>query len=182
MPAGRREPGAACPLSARPPAGRPAGAAAAARRDRVQSEIAGLRLVTAAAEADTYVEDVSTLVSRIGDVADWDVLLMCVSMDDRVLVVGRSRTSAVAIDRLLEPWWRRTRPGRVRHRSRAGPRDVLGRAIAEVERVAQPPLRAGDVMSHPVHAVSSGDDISARCSSSASGSASAASRSPTMVI
>ena len=128
---------------------------------RVQSEIAGLRLITAAAEADTYVEDVSTLVSRIGDVADWDVLLMCVSMADRVLVVGRSRTSAVAIDQALGAL------GGGGHAQAASaivrepdPRDVLRRAIAEVERVAQAPLRAGDVMSQPVHAVSSGDDIS----------------------
>jgi tRNA nucleotidyltransferase (CCA-adding enzyme) len=128
---------------------------------RMQSEIAGLRLITAAAEAESYVEDVSTLVSRIGDVADWDVLLMCVRMDDRVLVVGRSRTPAVAIDKALGAL------GGGGHAQAASAivrelntQDVLGRAIAEVERVAQDPLRAGDVMSQPVHAVSSDDDIS----------------------
>jgi tRNA nucleotidyltransferase (CCA-adding enzyme) len=128
---------------------------------RMQSEVAGLRLITAAAKSDAYVEDVSTLVSRIGDVADWDVLLMCVSMEDRVLVVGRSRTSAVAIDKALGTLGGGGHAQAASAIVREGDaRAVLGQAIAEVERVAQPPLRAGDVMSQPVHSVSSGDDIS----------------------
>jgi tRNA nucleotidyltransferase (CCA-adding enzyme) len=128
---------------------------------RAQREVSGLRLITASAEADAYVEDVSTLVSRIGDVADWDVLLLSVAMESRVLVIGRSRTTAVAIDVALEPL------GGGGHSQAASAivresdaRAVLERAIVEVERVAQPPIRAADVMSRPVHAVSSGDDIS----------------------
>jgi tRNA nucleotidyltransferase (CCA-adding enzyme) len=129
--------------------------------NRMQSEVAGLRLITATAEVDSYVEDVSTLVSRIGDVADWDVLLICVSMEQRVLVVGRSRTSAVAIDDALAAFGggghAQAASAIVREPDAAR---VLAQAIAEVERVAQAPLRAGDVMSQPVHAVSSGDEIS----------------------
>lgn len=129
---------------------------------RRQQDIAGLRVVTAAARADGYVEDVSTLVSRIGDVADWDVLLLSVEMEDRVLVVGRSRASAVAIDEALDAI------GGGGHAQAASaivrepdPDAVLERVLAEVERVAKPPLRAGDVMSRPVHAVPSVHDISA---------------------
>ena len=48
---------------------------------------------------------------------------------------------------------------------------VLERALAEVERVAQPPLRAGDVMSRPVHAVAERATTSPRRWSSASASA-----------
>src|SRR5919197_4714698 len=51
---------------------------------RSQREVAGLRTITATARADGYVEDVSTLVSRIGEVADWDVLVLAVAMDRRV--------------------------------------------------------------------------------------------------
>jgi tRNA nucleotidyltransferase (CCA-adding enzyme) len=128
---------------------------------RSESTLAGLRLVTSSAEADGYVEDVSTLVSRIGDVADWDVLVLSVAMEGRVLVVGRSRTTAVAIDRALEAF------GGGGHAQAASAvvrgadhQAVLQRTLTEVERVAKPPLRAGDVMSQPVHAVSSQDDIS----------------------
>jgi tRNA nucleotidyltransferase (CCA-adding enzyme) len=128
---------------------------------REQREIAGLRLVTAAARADGYIEDVSTLVSRIGDVADWDALVLAVAMDSRVLVVGRSRTSAVDISEALAAL------GGGGHAQAASaivrepdPDVVLARAVSELERVAKPPLRAGDVMSRPVHAVSSSEEIS----------------------
>jgi tRNA nucleotidyltransferase (CCA-adding enzyme) len=129
---------------------------------REQREVAGLRLVTAAARPDGYIEDVSTLVSRIGDMADWDALVLAVAMEGRVLVVGRSRTSAVAIDAALEAL------GGGGHAQAASaivreddPETVLERAVAEIERVAKAPLRAVDVMSRPVHAVASSDDISA---------------------
>jgi tRNA nucleotidyltransferase (CCA-adding enzyme) len=128
---------------------------------RRQCEIAGLRVIVATARADSYVEDVSTLVSRIGEVADWDVLLLSVAMEGRVLVVGRSRTSSVAIDSALESL------GGGGHAQAASaivraedPDAVLERALIEIERVAKPPLRAQDVMSRPVHSVSSGHDIS----------------------
>jgi tRNA nucleotidyltransferase (CCA-adding enzyme) len=127
---------------------------------RKESELAGLRLVTAAAEADGYVEDVSTLVSRIGDVADWDVLLLSVAMEGRVVVVGRSRTASVAIDSALEALGGGGHAQAGSAVVREGdPKAVLERAVAEVERVAKPPLRAGDVMSQPVHAVSRDDEI-----------------------
>src|SRR5439155_21481093 len=54
---------------------------------RRQSMIAGLRVITAFARAESYIEDVSALVSRIGEVADWDVLVLSVAMEGRALVV-----------------------------------------------------------------------------------------------
>jgi len=128
---------------------------------REQREVAGLRLITAAARADAYIEDVSTLVSRIGDMADWDALVLAVAMEGRVLLVGRSRTSAVDVGDALAAL------GGGGHAQAASaivrdqdPGAVLERAMSEIERVAKPPLRAGDVMSRPVHAVSSKDEIS----------------------
>ena len=77
-------------------------------------------------------------------------------------VVGRSRTSAVAIDRALEPigggGHAQAASAVVRD---ADPAAVLERALSELEKVAKPPLLAADVMSRPVHAVSSQDEISA---------------------
>src|SRR4051794_19541865 len=46
--------------------------------NRAEREVAGLRVVAAWAEAEGYVEDVSTLASRVGEIADWDVLLLSV--------------------------------------------------------------------------------------------------------
>jgi tRNA nucleotidyltransferase (CCA-adding enzyme) len=130
-------------------------------QSRQQRDVDGLRVIGAAARAAGYTEDVSTLAPRIGDIADWDVLVLAVWMEGRVLVVGRSRTQAVAIDDALAPL------GGGGH-AQAGsaivreddPHAVLERTITEVARVAKPPLRAGEVMSRPVHAVSSEDDIS----------------------
>jgi tRNA nucleotidyltransferase (CCA-adding enzyme) len=129
---------------------------------RTESEVGGLRMVTAAADAGGYVEDVSTLVTRIGDVADWDVLLLSVAMEGRVLVVGRSRTSAVAVDQALEAigGGGHAQAGSAIVRGQDA-EAVLKRVVSEVERVAKPSLRASDVMSQPVHAVASDAEISA---------------------
>jgi tRNA nucleotidyltransferase (CCA-adding enzyme) len=130
--------------------------------NRSEHELAGLRVVAAWAEAERYVEDVSTLASRVGEVSDWDVLLLSVEMEGRVLLVGRSRTGALAVDQALEPL------GGGGHAQAAscivrttGAERVLERALGELARVARAPVRASDVMSRPVHAVASGHEISA---------------------
>ena len=129
---------------------------------RAEREVAGLRVVTAAAHAGRYVEDASSLVSRVGDTVDWDALVLCVEMEGRVLVVARSRTSALSVDEALEAF------GGGGHAQAASalardsdPDAVLERVLAEIGRVAQEPLRARQVMSRPVHAVSSDDRIAA---------------------
>jgi tRNA nucleotidyltransferase (CCA-adding enzyme) len=130
--------------------------------NRVEHSIAGLRVVSAWASLDGYVEDVSTLASRVGEVSDWDVLLLSVEMEGRVLLVGRSRSGALAVDEALARFGggghAQAASGFVRAK---GAEEVLERALAEVARVARAPLRAREVMSRPVHAVSSTDEISA---------------------
>lgn len=130
--------------------------------NRSEREVAGLRVVTAWAAVDGYVEDVSTLASRVGEVSDWDVLVLSVEMEGRVLLVGRSRTSSLAVDEALAAL------GGGGHAQAAscfvrggGAEGVLARALEEVARVARAPLRAREIMSRPVHAVASTDDISA---------------------
>jgi tRNA nucleotidyltransferase (CCA-adding enzyme) len=130
--------------------------------NRSEQEVAGLRVVAAWAAVEGYVEDVSTLASRVGEVSDWDVLLLSVEMEGRVLLVGRSRTSALAVDDALSAL------GGGGHAQAAssfirssGAEEVLERALGEVARVARAPLRAREVMSRPVHAVASTNEISA---------------------
>jgi tRNA nucleotidyltransferase (CCA-adding enzyme) len=130
--------------------------------NRSEREVAGLRVVSAWAVVDGYVEDVSTLSSRVGEVSDWDVLVLAVEMEGRVLVVGRSRTSALAVDEALAALGGGGHAQAASAIVRAsGAEDVLKRALDEVVRVARAPLRAREVMSRPVHAVASTDDISA---------------------
>ena len=102
------------------------------------------------------------LASRVGEVSDWDALLMSVEMGERVLVVGRSRTSALSVDEVLAP----ARGGGHAQAASAfvhagDAQGVLERALAEIPRVARAPLRAREVMSRPVHSVASSEEISA---------------------
>ena len=131
----------------------------AARGERQE---AGLRIVTAVTHADGYVEDASALVSRVGDAVDWDAVVLCIEMEGRVLVVARSRTTSLAVDDALAPL------GGGGHAQAASaivhdgdPDAALERVLAEIERVAQEPLRAREVMSRPVHTVASSERIAA---------------------
>jgi tRNA nucleotidyltransferase (CCA-adding enzyme) len=129
---------------------------------RTEHDVAGLRVVAAAARAGRYVEDASALVSRVGDSVDWDALFLCVEMEGRVLVVARSRTPALAVDEAVAAL------GGGGHAQAASaltreddPGAVLARVLAEAARVVEEPPRAEQVMSRPVHSVPSGQAISA---------------------
>ena len=129
------------------------------RRER---DVGGLTVVTATAHAGHYVEDASSLVSRVGDTVEWDALVLCVEMEGRVLVIARSHTSSLSVDAALEPL------GGGGHAQAASalvrepdPDAVLARVLAQIGHVAQEPLRARQVMSRPVHSVAGSDMISA---------------------
>lgn len=129
---------------------------------RAEHEIAGLKVVAAHAIAGDYVEDVSALASRVGDMSDWDVLLLTVQMDKRVLVVARSRSAALAADEALAELGGGGHPQAASAFLRGDdPAGVLDRVLEAVARVARSPLRASEVMSRPVHAVPSSAEISA---------------------
>ena len=74
--------------------------------NRTEHSIAGLRVVSAWARLDGYVEDVSTLASRVGEVSDWDVLLLSVEMEGRIRFeinqAAAQRADLVVSSRLLE--------------------------------------------------------------------------------
>lgn len=63
--------------------------------------IEGLTVVVTSASIEAYVEDVSGLANRVGEVADWDALFICVAMQGRTLAVGRSRSEELHADRVL---------------------------------------------------------------------------------
>ena len=115
---------------------------------RTERDVAGLRVVAAAAHAGHYVEDASSLVSRVGDSADWDALFLCVEMEGRVLVVARSRTPALSVDEAS----RRSAAAGMPQAASAlvreeDPEAVLERVLLEAARVAEepPPRASGDV-------------------------------------
>jgi tRNA nucleotidyltransferase (CCA-adding enzyme) len=129
---------------------------------RTERDIAGLRVVAAAARAGHYVDDASSLVSRVGESADWDALFLCVEMEGRVLVVARSRTPALSVDEAVAPLGGGGHAQAASALAReADPSVVLEQVLDEAARVAEEPPRARQVMSRPVHAVASDDAISA---------------------
>ena len=129
---------------------------------RTERDIAGLRVVAAAARAGGYVDDASSLVSRVGDSSDWDALFLCVEMEGRVLVVARSRTPSLSVDEAVAPLGGGGHAQAASALAREGdPEPVLDKVLEAAARVAEEPLRARQVMSRPVHAVASDDAISA---------------------
>ena len=129
---------------------------------RTERDVAGLRIVAAAASAGRYVEDASSLVSRVGDSTDWDALFLCVEMEGRVLVVARSRTPALSVDEAVASFGGGGHAQAASAVAREGdPAAVLERVLVEAARVTEEPPRAGQVMSRPVHAVASDELISA---------------------
>ena len=129
---------------------------------RTEREIAGLRVVTAAARAGRYVEDASSLVSRVGESVDWDALFLCVEMEGRVLVVARSRTPALSADAAVASLGGGGHAQAASALAREGdPGAVLEQVLEQAARVAEEPPRARQVMSRPVHAVAGDEQISA---------------------
>jgi tRNA nucleotidyltransferase (CCA-adding enzyme) len=129
---------------------------------RTERDVAGLRIVAAAASAARYVDDASSLVSRVGDSTDWDALFLCVEMEGRVLVVARSRTPALSVDEAVAPFGGGGHAQAASAVAREGdPADVLERVLVQAARVTEEPPRARQVMSRPVHAVASEELISA---------------------
>ena len=53
--------------------------------------INGVEVTVASASIDYYVGDISSLVHRLKDIENLDVLIVAVRMDDRIFMVGRSR-------------------------------------------------------------------------------------------
>lgn len=123
-------------------------------------DIAGAKVVSAWADRDSYVEDVSGLASRVGDIADWDALIICVEMEGRTFVVGRSRSESIDADRVLRA------VGGGGHAQAAsaivrdmGAQDTMKKLLDSAKETARPALRACDILSKPVLSITSATSI-----------------------
>ncbi|MDQ7029226.1 MAG: CBS domain-containing protein [Ardenticatenia bacterium] len=65
-------------------------------------DVGGSQVVIAAAQADEYVEEISTLAHLLRDLYDPDALFLVVGMGHHVQVVARSTTDAIHVGRLME--------------------------------------------------------------------------------
>ena len=135
------------------------------RRTASEREVAGLRVVAAAARAPTATSRTSRRSSRASArSADWDVLLLC-GRDGgaRAAWSGAAAPRALAVDEALAALGgggHAQAASGVRARRRT-PRRCSSACSRRSRASRSAPLRAREVMSRPVHAVASSDEISA---------------------
>ncbi|MDA8172499.1 MAG: CBS domain-containing protein [Nitrospiraceae bacterium] len=113
--------------------------------------IRGLRVKVAKAAAESYMGDAAQLAHSIMDAEDIDALLMMVSMEGKIVVVGRSRAPEIDVARVVEDF------GGGGHRGAASatvadmPLEILEEKLVEsLKRHVRPETVAGDVMTRPV--------------------------------
>ena len=115
----------------------------------------------AAIKSPVYVEGLSVVAHKIMDVTDCQALIVMVEMEDRIFVVGRSKSRLLDVAKALAP------VGGGGH-SQAASAIVKGISLEEAEKkvidalpgVMGEPLRARDIMSHPVHFIDAHTSIS----------------------
>lgn len=116
--------------------------------------INGAKIRITTCEIAEYVDGLAALTSRLAEIDDCDACIAVVNMDDRVHIVGRSKHDRISVQRLMESFGGNGHP-------QAASATVKGRTLqdvtADVERILphiiDPPLRAVDIMSHPVRTV-----------------------------
>ncbi|MCL4472562.1 MAG: CBS domain-containing protein [Actinobacteria bacterium] len=119
-----------------------------------QTTVGDVEVFIAAVKSPVYVEGLSVVAHKMLDVTDCQALIVMVEMENRIFVVGRSKTRLLDVARALAP------VGGGGH-SQAASAIVKDRTLDQTRRtivenlpmVLEEPLRARDIMSHPVYFV-----------------------------
>lgn len=113
--------------------------------------IGGVEVAIASASVDTYLGDISSLIHRLKDIENLDVLIAAIRMEDRIFMIGRSRLAEVHVGELFQEFG----GGGHAFAASATVRDLpLVQLLARLENILPRYVRsrfeAGDLMSHPV--------------------------------
>ncbi|MGC8879291.1 MAG: CBS domain-containing protein [Anaerolineae bacterium] len=122
--------------------------------------IAGHVIMIAAAVADRYVEEISTLAHKLRDLFEPDALFLLVAMEDHIQLVARSTTDAIDVGFIASMF------GGGGH-ARAAAALVHGVNVEEaraqllelLQRNVRPSVTVGDIMSRGVHTLSPYDTV-----------------------
>lgn len=114
----------------------------------------GRKVLLATSASERYRGDVADLVQKLAEMEGLDAVVVAVAMDDKVEVIGRSRTSDIDVGRIARAFGGGGHP-------EAAAASVKGRTLVEVaERLRhllteeyRPTLLARDVMTKPVKAI-----------------------------
>ncbi|MHB0866629.1 MAG: CBS domain-containing protein [Thermoleophilia bacterium] len=126
-----------------------------------QTVVGDVEVFVTAVESPIYVDGLSVVAHKIMDVTDCQALIVMVQMEDRIFIVGRSKSRLLDVARALEP------VGGGGH-SQAASAIVKGKSLAQTRQllvdylpdILEQPLRARDIMSRPVHFVEAATTIS----------------------
>ena len=116
--------------------------------------IGGVEIAITSASVDTYLGDISSLIHKLKDIENLDVLIAAVRMEDRIFLIGRSRISEVHIGELFHEFG----GGGHAFAASATVRDLpmvqlLTRLEQLLPRYVRSRFAARDLMSHPVKAL-----------------------------
>lgn len=116
--------------------------------------IGGVEIAITSASVDAYLGDISSLIHKLKDIENLDVLIAAVRMEDRIFLIGRSRISEVHIGELFHEFG----GGGHAFAASATVRDLpmvqlLTRLEQLLPRYVRSRFAARDLMSHPVKAL-----------------------------
>lgn len=116
--------------------------------------VGGVEIAITSASVDAYLGDISSLIHKLKDIENLDVLIAAVRMEDRIFLIGRSRISEVHIGELFHEFG----GGGHAFAASATVRDLpmvqlLTRLEQLLPRYVRSRFAARDLMSHPVKAL-----------------------------
>jgi tRNA nucleotidyltransferase (CCA-adding enzyme) len=124
-------------------------------------DIEGRNVMIAVAQADGYVEEISTLAHKLRDLFEPDALFLAVAMEDHTQFVARSTTNAIDVDAIAAHFGGGGHPraaaALIHSMDLAQIRDQL---LAALRQHVQPATMVGQIMSHGVRTLAPTDTVS----------------------
>ena len=124
-------------------------------------DIEGRSVMIAVAQADGYVEEISTLAHKLRDLFEPDALFLAVAMEDHIQLVARSTTNAIDVDAIAAHFGGGGHPraaaALIHSMDLAQIRDQL---LAALRQHVQPAITVGQIMSRGVRTLAPTDTVS----------------------
>jgi tRNA nucleotidyltransferase (CCA-adding enzyme) len=124
-------------------------------------DIEGRSVMIAAARADGYVEEISSLAHKLRDLFEPDALFLAVAMEDHTQLVARSTTNAIDVDAIAAHFGGGGHPraaaALIHSMDLAQIRNQL---LAALRQHVQPAITVGQIMSHGVRTLAPTDTVS----------------------
>jgi tRNA nucleotidyltransferase (CCA-adding enzyme) len=124
--------------------------------EKLQIEtIWGYKLGWVLLDTPNYQPGLSTLASRLGDIAETEALLLAASYEaEKLTIVGRSQIPGVELNELFQPWGGGGHPQAAALTLKStDPSATLSKLLAQLKKQVPRPLTARELMSSPVRTI-----------------------------